>query len=60
MKRDSVIKLKELLTELGSEVQYLNDTLKRDKIFLHQTEIDFIIKKSLKTYELATKLKYQK
>ena len=61
MKRDSVIKLRDLLNEIGSEVEYLNnDVLKKEKIFVAPNEISFIAKKCLTAYELAVKLKYSK
>lgn len=60
MKRDSIIALKEMLSDLGSEVNYLNDVLRQEKIFIDKREIDHIAKKCLKTFELTMKLKYQK
>lgn len=59
MKRDSIIKMKELLN-FNLEITNLVDELKSEKPCVSNNELNKIAKKCLKAYEYAIKLKYQK
>ncbi len=60
MKRDAVIKLRDLLADVDSEVKYLNEVLRKEDIFVAKSELKKIQKKCRTAFDYAVKLEYQK